>query len=76
MQRYGVFFILQIFLQLFLKVFYNALIMSEIFFDEKLGETRRNSEGCEPHGQRWDASGGARAARAERGWEGLEGVNN
>ena len=43
MQRYGVFFILQIFLQLFLKVFYNALIMSEIFFEEKLGETR--SEG-------------------------------
>ena len=37
------FFILQIFLQLFLKVFYNALIMSEIFFEEKLGETR--SEG-------------------------------
>ena len=38
--------------------------MREIFFDEKLGETRRNSEGmqaaraemggvgCEPHGQR------------------------
>ncbi|WP_297888528.1 hypothetical protein, partial [uncultured Capnocytophaga sp.] len=30
---------------LFLKVFYNALIMSEIFFEEKLGETRRNSGG-------------------------------
>ena len=42
-QRYGVFFILQIFSQLFLKVFCNALIMSEIFFKEKLGETR--SEG-------------------------------
>jgi len=27
--------------------------MREIFFDEKLGETRR---GCEPHGQRWGAS--------------------
>ena len=56
MQRYGVFFILQIFSQLFLKVFYNALIMSEIFFDEKLGETRR---ACEPHGQEWGASGGS-----------------
>ena len=30
--------------------------MREIFFDEKLGETRRNSEGCKPHGQGWDAS--------------------
>ena len=37
--------------------------MREIFFDEKLGETRRNSEGvqaararmgCEPHGQGWE----------------------
>ena len=42
--------------------------MKEIFFDEKLGETRRNSEGganrtgrdgvravgCEPHGQGWE----------------------
>lgn len=27
--------------------------MREIFFDEKLGETRR---GCKPHGQRWGAS--------------------
>ena len=30
--------------------------MREIFFDEKLGETRRDSEklgGCEPHGQGW-----------------------
>ena len=26
--------------------------MREIFFDEKLEETRRNSEGCKPHGQR------------------------
>ena len=25
--------------------------MSEIFFEEKLGETPRNSEGCEPHGR-------------------------
>ena len=30
--------------------------MREIFFEEKLGETRRNSEGCEPHGQGWGAS--------------------
>ena len=30
--------------------------MREIFFEEKLGETRRNSEGCEPHGQRGGAS--------------------
>jgi len=28
--------------------------MREIFFDEKLGETQRNSEGWEPHGQRWE----------------------
>ena len=37
--------------------------MREIFFDEKLGETQRNSEGvraawaemgCEPHGQGWE----------------------
>ena len=41
--------------------------MREIFFEEKLGETRRNSEGCEPHGQRWGASGGVRAARARMG---------
>ena len=55
MQRYGVFFILQIFLQLFLKVFYNMLIMSGIFFlkknSERLGETQK----------------GVRAARAEMG---------
>jgi len=43
--------------------------MREIFFDEKLGETRKNSEGvqaaraemggvgCEPHGQRGGAVG-------------------
>ena len=30
--------------------------MREIFFEEKLGETRKNSEGCEPHGQRWGGS--------------------
>ena len=39
--------------------------MREIFFDKKLGETQRNSEGvqaararmgCEPHGQGWGAS--------------------
>ena len=30
--------------------------MREIFFEEKLGETRRNSEGWEPHGQGWGAS--------------------
>jgi len=38
--------------------------MREIFFDEKLGETQRNSEGV-------------RAARAEMGcerWEGVEAV--
>ena len=28
--------------------------MREIFFDEKLEETRRNSEGCKPHGQGWE----------------------
>ena len=40
--------------------------MREIFFEEKLGETQRNSEGvqatrarmgvvgCEPHGERWE----------------------
>ena len=45
--------------------------MREIFFDEKLGETQRNSEGvraaraemggvgCEPHRQGWGASGGS-----------------
>ena len=45
--------------------------MREIFFDEKLGETRRNSEGmqaaraemggvgCEPHGQRLGGRGGS-----------------
>ena len=31
--------------------------MREIFFKEKLGETGRNSEGCEPHGQGWGAVG-------------------
>ena len=50
--------------------------MREIFFDEKLGETRRNSEGvrtararmgCEPHGQGWE--------RWER-WEQWEGWDN
>ena len=46
--------------------------MREIFFEEKLGETRRNSEGCEPHGQRWGASGGVRAARARMGVVGCE----
>ena len=31
--------------------------MRGIFFEEKLGETWRNSEGgCEPHGQGWGAS--------------------
>ena len=30
--------------------------MREIFFDEKLGETQKNSEGWEPHGQGWGAS--------------------
>ena len=34
--------------------------MREIFFEEKLGETRKNSEGCEPHGQRWIFGGEAR----------------
>jgi len=43
--------------------------MREIFFDEKLGETRRNSEGvrtararmgCEPHGRGWIFGGKAR----------------
>ena len=42
--------------------------MREIFFDEKLGETQRNSEGeraaraemgCEPHGQGLGGSGGS-----------------
>ena len=50
--------------------------MREIFFEEKLGETRRNSEGCEPHGQRWGASGGVRAVGCEphgQGWERWEG---
>ena len=28
--------------------------MREIFFDEKLGETGRNSGGCEPYGQGWE----------------------
>ena len=28
--------------------------MRRIFFDEKLEETRRNSEGCKPHGQGWE----------------------
>ena len=45
--------------------------MREIFFDEKLGETRRNSEGCKPHGQGWGASRtgreGVGAARAGMG---------
>lgn len=56
--------------------------MSEIFFDEKLGETRRNSEGvqaaraergCEPHGrgelqgQGWELWEGWE--RWEGGWE-------
>ena len=30
--------------------------MRRIFFEEKLGETGRNSGGCEPYGQRWGAS--------------------
>ena len=30
--------------------------MRKIFFDEKLGETQKNSEGWEPHGQGWGAS--------------------
>ena len=45
--------------------------MREIFFDEKLEETRRNSEGCKPHGQGWGASRtgreGGGAARAGMG---------
>ena len=36
---------------------------------ERLGEARRNSGGCEPHGQRGGGSGGVRAARAGMGWE-------
>ena len=32
--------------------------MKEIFFDKKLGETQRNSEGCEPCGQGVGAVGG------------------
>ena len=40
--------------------------MREIFFDEKLGEARRNLEGCEPHGQRWIFGGETR-----RDWETL-----
>ena len=41
--------------------------MREIFFDEKLGETRKNSEGWEPHGQGWGAS---RTGRDGRGGSG------
>jgi len=46
--------------------------MREIFFDEKLGETRRNSEGvraararmgCEPHGQGWKLWGVSRTGK-------------
>ena len=48
--------------------------MRRIFFDEKLGETRR---GCKPHGQRWGASrtgrDGVRAARARMGGAGVVG---
>ena len=41
--------------------------MREIFFEEKLGETRKNSEGCEPHGQRCGTSGtSGRAEKAGR----------
>uniref|UniRef100_UPI0028EA389A hypothetical protein n=1 Tax=Capnocytophaga sputigena TaxID=1019 RepID=UPI0028EA389A len=60
-----VFFILQIFSQLFLKVFCSCLKMKEIFFEENLGETRRNSEG----GAIRTGRDGVRAARAERGCE-------
>ena len=37
--------------------------MREIFFDEKLGETRRNSEGWEPHGQGWELWGVSRTGK-------------
>ena len=51
--------------------------MREIFFDEKLGETQKNSEGWEPHGQGWGASrtgrDGVRAARAGMGGAGVVG---
>ena len=43
--------------------------MSEIFFEEKLGETGRNSEGCKPQGQRWGASGGSCGSGGWVGWE-------
>lgn len=50
--------------------------MREIFFDEKLGETRRNSEGVRVVG----AVGGVRAVGAvggtRRNSEGVGGVNN
>ena len=54
--------------------------MREIFFDEKLGETRKNSEGvqaaraemggvgCEPHGQRWEGWGASRTGREGVRW--------
>ena len=63
MQRYGVFFILQIFSQLFLKVFCSLLKMREIFFEEKLVETRRNSDGGASRTGK-DGRGGVRAVGA------------
>ena len=66
--------------------------MREIFFEEKLGETRRNSEGvqaaraemgCEPHGQGWErwewlvgGVGVGAVGGTRRNSEGLGGVNN
>jgi hypothetical protein len=37
--------------------------MRRIFFDEKLGETQRNSEGCKPHGQGWERWGASRTGK-------------
>ena len=55
----------------FFNLFFKWLRMRRIFFEEKLGETQRNSEGGD--GPRTPEGGlagkGVRDARAGRGWE-------